>query len=94
MQTLWKPALAVEDSGTSKDAARKIERPRTALRIRVYEFIAQSGGVTDEEIQIALDMNPSTERPRRVELVEANLVRDSSTRRRTKSGRWAVVWTA
>jgi len=52
-----------------------------------------TAGSTDEEGCLALDMNPSTYRPRRVELWEAGAVQDSGMTRRTKSGRWAVVWT-
>jgi hypothetical protein len=51
-------------------------------------------GMTDEEIQDALDMNPSAERPRRIELVNAGLVIDSGERRETSSGRKATVWRA
>jgi hypothetical protein len=51
-------------------------------------------GATDEEIQHELQMNPSTQRPRRIELVEAKLVLDSTMKRPTSSGRQAVVWIA
>jgi hypothetical protein len=49
-------------------------------------------GLTDEEMQAKTGMNPSTQRPRRCELVEMGKVRDSGSTRRTKSGRKAVVW--
>lgn len=49
-------------------------------------------GRTDEELQNQLGLNPSTQRPRRVELVEGGWVEDSKRRRNTKSGRDAVVW--
>jgi DNA-binding IclR family transcriptional regulator len=52
------------------------------------------GGMTDEEIQRALKLNPSTERPRRIELVQAGKVRDSGRTRKTASGRAATVWAA
>jgi hypothetical protein len=93
---IYKPPLAQEHSETSKDAARKIERPRRILRERVlwYIDIRADLGATDEEIQDALGMNPSTERPRRIELVEAGLVRDSGETRRTKAGRRAAIWVA
>jgi hypothetical protein len=51
-----------------------------------------STGGTDEELQDALGMNPNTQRPRRIELVERGLVRDSGRTRKTKSGRRATVW--
>lgn len=83
-------------SDTSKAAAAEIETKARTLRGTVYSFLKISNlyGATDEELQIALGMNPSTERPRRIELVELGLVRDSGRKRNTKSGRKAVVWVA
>lgn len=94
MKSLRKPALAQEHSPTSRAAAAAIEPVREPLKARVYRWIAFMGsaGCTDEEGCLALDMNPSTYRPRRVELVEEGSVIDSSTTRRTRSGRAAVVW--
>lgn len=61
---------------------------------RIWKQLNRRGeqGATDHELQTALRMNPSTVRPRRVELVERQLVIDSGRRRPTKSGRLAVVW--
>jgi hypothetical protein len=47
------------------------------------------GGMTDLELQRQLSMNPSTERPRRGELVDAGLVREHGTRRQDGSD-WTV----
>lgn len=47
---------------------------------------------TDEEIATALSMEGNSVRPRRIELVERGLVRDSGTRRLTKAKRRAIVW--
>jgi len=52
---------------------------------------------TNEEIQDALGMNPSSERPRRVELLDKYdppLIKDSRRRRPGRSGSKAVVWVA
>jgi hypothetical protein len=90
------PAPAQAHSPTSKAAARSIE-PRTGtLRGFVLAYIRGAGmnGATDEEMQSALSMNPSTQRPRRIELVEAGFVYDSNRTRPTESGRNAVVWLA
>lgn len=54
--------------------------------------ISLVGGLTDEEGVAATGIPASTWRPRRVELVEMNLVADSGVRRKTRSGRDAVVW--
>jgi len=81
------PAVAAE---TSKAAAEQIVPNVASLRRAVYDFLRIPA--TDEEIAHGLALNPSTARPRRVELVAAGLVRDSGTRRRTVSGRQAIVW--
>lgn len=69
--------------------------PQTGTqRRRVLNAISRAGddGRTDEELQRELEMNPSTQRPRRVELVEQGWIEDSGHRRSTRSGRSAVVW--
>jgi transcription initiation factor IIE alpha subunit len=87
------PALFQRRSSTSLAAAVAALPNAGTARRRVYECIADSAnGATDDEIQVRLNMNPSTQRPRRVELVDAKLIRDSSVRRRTRGGREAVVW--
>jgi predicted ArsR family transcriptional regulator len=78
-------------SPTSAAAAIAIEPAAGTLRRRVLEVI-RSKPSTDEEIQDLLRMNPSTERPRRQELVQSGLVVDSGTTRKTRAGRAAVVW--
>jgi len=81
---------------TSRAAAVQ-ELPATgSKRAAVYQFVLDhhEHGATDEEIQTGLDMNPSTERPRRVELVEQGLLVDSGRTRLTRSRRSAVVWVA
>ena len=76
---------------TSKDAALAA-MPRTGTqRHRVLIALCRRSSL-DEELQDSLGMNPSTERPRRVELVEGGWVQDSGLRRQTRSGQSAVVW--
>ena len=83
-------------SPTSMDAAVAIEDRVGTLRRKVRDYLLSRGreGATDDEIQVALGMNPSTERPRRIELVEARKVLDSGKTRKTLSGRAATVWIA
>lgn len=90
------PLLYVSGSDTSYAAALGIVESSDCLRSQVFRFLHSSGtyGATDEEMQRALVMNPSTQRPRRVELVRLGLVCDSWRRRSTDSGRSAVVWIA
>jgi hypothetical protein len=81
-------------SATSREAARKIEPRQGSLRAIVLAFIRERGpaGATDEEIQAELRLNPSTQRPRRIELCEVGLVIDSGRQRPTASRRRAAVW--
>jgi len=80
-------------SGTSRAAAEGMRSPAVTDRAAVLMVIQQSThGRTDEEIQRMLKLNPSTQRPRRIELVQAGKVRDSGRTRKTKSGRAATVW--
>lgn len=90
------PAPAQAHSRTSVEAARRISGKSQALRARVFAYIQAQGelGATDEEVQTALGMGGSTQRPRRVDLETAGMVRDSGRTRRTTSGRQAVVWVA
>ena len=90
------PTPAQAHSRTSVEAAKRISGKSHALRAQVLAFIEARGelGATDEEVQLALAMGGSTQRPRRVDLESAGLVRDSGRTRRTTSGRQAVVWVA
>ena len=81
---------------TSVAAAIAIEHTAETLRAAVFGFIVGRGeyGATDQEIQNALGMDGSTERPRRWELVGTGMVKDSGRTRQTMRGRQAVVWIA
>lgn len=84
-------------SDTSKLAAIELDGTRRAtLRAMVFRALRERGstGATDEELQQALRLQGNTERPRRRELEEVGLVRDSGVRRKTQAGKAAVVWVA
>lgn len=83
-------------SETSKEAAERIEPNLASLRGKVLAYIRNCGhrGATDDEVQIALCMNPSTQRPRRIELWTWGWVRKTDRTRATRSGRSATVWVA
>jgi transcription initiation factor IIE alpha subunit len=86
-------APAVCGSVTSAAAADSLT-PATlnAMQRRVLELLQVTpDGLTDEEMQTRLGMNPSTQRPRRIELARRGMVVEAGTRR-TSSGRMAVVW--
>lgn len=81
-------------SETSEAAAVAALPNAGTQRAAVLDFLQRRGqyGATDEEVQRALNMNPSTQRPRRIELQRANFICDSGSTRKTESMRNAVVW--
>jgi hypothetical protein len=81
-------------SDTSRDAARSKQGDKKNEMSRVFWHLVNCAdhGATDEEVQHALGMIGSTERPRRVELMDGGIVVDSGGRRPTMSGRSATVW--
>lgn len=86
----------VRGSATSKAAAEQIRRRVEVCRRAVLDCIRSKGraGATDDEAQQATGYSGNTQRPRRVELVKAGLVKDSGETRRTAAGRQATVWVA
>jgi predicted ArsR family transcriptional regulator len=85
-------APSVNGSATSAAAADALG-PETlnAMQRQVLEFLRRHGPSTDEQIATGCGMNPSTARPRRIELVRRGLVVEAGERR-TASGRKATVW--
>jgi len=83
-------------SMTSFDAAKAIEPKAGTLRAMVLDYIRRTGqsGATDISMQAWIPMDPSTQRPRRIELLKAGLIKDSGRTRKTASGRQATVWVA
>ena len=81
-------------SVTSFDAATAIKPDAGTLREQVFQFLSGRGsvGATDLEMQELIPMNPSTQRPRRIELLNAERIVDTGEKRKTPSGRNATVW--
>lgn len=79
---------------TSRAAAERMVAGASAQVARVFQFISKCGkeGATDHEIQSALAMTGDSERPRRWSLQKAGLIRDSGQRRKSPTGRLAIVW--
>lgn len=84
------------DSETSIAAAGKARPKAPAYRTAILGYLTGRAeqGATNEEISLAMGIKIQTVCPRMVELREAGTVVDSGTRRRTESGRDAVVWIA
>lgn len=90
------PAPPTNGTPTSNEAATRIEPSAGTLRAQVLAYLRERGnaGATDEEMQTALTMNPSTQRPRRIELEKLGLVLRTAQTRKTASGRSAVIFIA
>lgn len=83
----------VVGSPTSYAAALQIKPQRENLKERVYRFIVVNPGSTDEQIAEGTGLNPSTARPRRVDLEKEGRIYNSG-HATTMSGRWAKTWRA
>lgn len=84
---------SVPGSSTSIAAAISISGNAKSMRGQVESYLRNHpSGATDEQMAIDLSMKQSTQRPRRIELVEAGIVKDSGRKSRTSSKRLAVVW--
>jgi hypothetical protein len=82
-------------SATSRDAAKSIAKHSGHDRQRVLAYLKEHPeGATDEAMSIALGLGGSTLRPRRLELQQAELIKDSGRYALTRSGRKATLWVA
>jgi hypothetical protein len=86
--------LRADAQPTSAAAAAKATLRAGTARRRVLALLVDVTDATDEELQRALDLGPNTQRPRRVELVEAGFVEPTELTRPTSTGSASIVWTA
>jgi len=94
--------LVPETAETSLAAAESIEDQRASQRSLVLKTITAAGkqGHTDDELQLLLDLDGSSERPRRWELWKEGSIRilrderGKAVKRLTRTRRQAVVWVA
>lgn len=93
----------VKGSDTSQDAAESMEPHLARLQETIFSLIQNSWsgimsnmdpqlGWTDDELERWLGLPHQTVSARRRELVLKGLIEDSGERRKTRSGRKAVVW--
>lgn len=68
-------ALAARHHETSAEAARKITLASGQQRHRILTALFHDGPLTDYELQTSLGIRPSSERPRRGELVNGGFAR-------------------
>ncbi len=92
MNTLFDPQPPYQATVTSIDAALSMVGKTATLREKVLTAL-KARPLTDEGIAMALNMNPSTARPRRIELERLGLIHQVGTAT-TISGRSAALWSA
>lgn len=85
------PPPAARHRRTSVAAAESVRPTRMSRQARVLACIQESPK-TDQEVAEALGLPENSVRPRRVELEQQQLVRESGKTRQTASGRRAIVW--
>ena len=95
-RTAMPPYRKNAPKGTSDKAAAFIAPHTPNQRDRVLVAIAQAGpfGLTDEEGQAHTGIKTQSYTPRRRELAQSGLIRDTGERRKTVSGCPAAVWVA
>tara|TARA_B100001142_G_scaffold287213_1_gene302655 strand:+ start:722 stop:1084 length:363 start_codon:yes stop_codon:yes gene_type:complete len=81
----------IRHSESSRLAARQLTGKAKTLRQKVFDFLRDYGPATDKQIQEALSMEGSTQRPRRIELVERGLVVEMG-KVMQPNGRAAIAW--
>jgi len=81
----------VSTQTTRQEAERSIKPSAAAYREQVYRCIEWNGPICDEAIAELTGLNPSTARPRRIELAKAGRIEPAGATH-TKSGRRAVAW--
>lgn len=86
----------VRGSATSKAAADSMISHSGSIKQRVYAFLMKRGerGATDDEIEVHLDLKHQTASAGRRGLELSGAVVKSDTKRHTRSGRLAYVYTA
>lgn len=90
------PAVQVRTDArdTSRRAALRALPSSGTARARVLDALRAAGelGATDEQLQASTGLPASTERPRRVELVQQGWAADSGQRRPSATGSPSAVW--
>ena len=77
---------------TSHDAAKSMRLHASRLALLVLDLIGAHAGMTCQEVEQGLCMRHQTASARIWELRKRGAIKDSGKRRKTSSGRNAIVW--
>lgn len=81
-----------ESVETSRDSRDILNKHKNRYRYAIYEYIKNNSGATCDEIEVNLKMRHETASGIIRFLTLDRLLRDSQERRRTRTGRKAIVW--
>ena len=87
-------SLPFSNPTTSKEAAESMRERAPRLREIVFRYISEHRGATCDEVEAALSLTHQTASARVNELMRADRIEDSGSKRKTRSGRNAIVWRA
>jgi hypothetical protein len=93
MKDHWDPSVLVRptDPDTSHQAAAKVTKKLTGIRLAVMDLFRVRREMTDMDLQLYFGGPESSYRKRRTELVEMGLVRDSG-RKVMQKGSNRIIW--
>jgi hypothetical protein len=77
---------------TSREAWQSVLPYLPKVDAEIFGAIAQDGGATSEEVETTLRMKHQTVSAEISHMVDAELLKDGGDRRKTTSGRKAIVW--
>lgn len=94
MSNHYPDAPGYVDRDTSFEAAIRIEPTAGSLRFLILNHIRRTAAATCDEIEVDLELRHQTASARVRELFLLGFVVDTGERRRTRSGRRAIIWAA
>lgn len=91
--TTWpRPAAGRNAPSTSRAAGDSMQQHATRLARQIWDYLKDHGPATCAEAQQALGLSHQTCSARFNELKRKGLIHDTGAKRKTPSGRAAVVW--
>jgi len=77
---------------TSRDSRDLLDRKKNEYRRKIFEEIKRHGGMTCDELEISMELRHQTASCFIRVLTKEGLLRATDERRRTRTGRGAIVW--
>ena len=87
-----KPIPTQEAIQTSRESRDTLNKHKNKYRQQIYDFIKEHAGATCDEIETGLKMRHETTSGIIRFLVLDRLLKDSGEKRKTRTGRRAIIW--